>query len=78
MKRKVLLGVLLAVGASWVVLPATGYPKPEFAKKEGNVPCTTCHIKPGKGDENLKDVGKCYREKKDLKACQAEGEKGKK
>lgn len=69
--KKVLLGTLLVAVASWVVFPSLGYSTPDFSKKEGNAPCTKCHVKPMKGDENLNPVGKCYKDKKDLKACEA-------
>ncbi len=41
--------------------------KPEYSKKEGGAKCTVCHTAMGKKD--LNDVGKCYHDKKDLKAC---------
>ena len=68
MKKIAMLSVVALVGM-WMVLPSVGFSKPEFAKKEDK-PCTFCHVKPMKGDENLNAVGKCYKEKKDLKACQ--------
>jgi hypothetical protein len=68
MKKSVLVA-LVAVIASWVLLPTLGLTTVELGKKEGK-PCTLCHVKPVKGDENLNDVGKCYKEKKDLKACE--------
>lgn len=43
--------------------------KPEYSKKEGGAKCVVCHTAMGKKD--LNDIGKCYHEKKDLKACQA-------
>ncbi|MBI2092825.1 MAG: hypothetical protein HYY43_00630 [Deltaproteobacteria bacterium] len=68
MKKSVLVA-LVAVVASWVLLPTLGLTTAEIGKKEGK-PCTFCHVKPMKGDENLNDVGKCYKEKKDVKACE--------
>jgi len=66
--KKTALATLAVLAATWVVLPTLGFATPDFAKKEGK-PCTTCHVKPVKGDENLNPVGKCYKEKKDLAAC---------
>ena len=66
--KKAMLAVAVLVAASWLVT-STSFAKPEFAKKEGK-PCTACHVKPMKGDENLNPVGKCYKEKKDFKACE--------
>lgn len=72
MKRTV-LGVTAVTLAAWLLSPALGLATGEFAKKEGGAPCTKCHVKPMKGDENLNAAGKCYKaqEKKDLKACEA-------
>lgn len=33
---------------------------PAYAKKEGGLKCTVCHVAMGKKD--LNDVGKCYKE----------------
>lgn len=44
----------------------TGLAKPEYTKKE-KTGCLTCHVEAKKKD--LNDVGKCYGEKKDFKAC---------
>lgn len=66
--RKAILGTLVMLLACWIVFPSMGISKPEYATKE-KVACTVCHIKPAKGDENLNEVGKCYKEKKDLAAC---------
>ena len=68
--KKTALATLAVLAATWVVLPTLGFATADFAKKEGK-PCKTCHAKPMKGDENLNDVGKCYKEKKDLAACTA-------
>lgn len=38
----------------------------DMAKKE-KTGCKTCHVDAGKKD--LNDLGKCYKEKLDLKAC---------
>ena len=67
--RKTALAVAVLIAASWLV-SSVSFAKPEFTKKEGNAVCTKCHVKPMKGDENMNDVGKCYKEKKDLKACE--------
>lgn len=39
---------------------------PKIAKDTGK-PCATCHTATGKPD--LNDLGKCFKEKKDLAAC---------
>jgi hypothetical protein len=50
-----------------LVVPATlSFGKPEYSKTTG-AKCAVCH---SKGKE-LNQVGECYKEKKDLKACQA-------
>lgn len=67
--KKIVVSVVVVLVACWVVFPSVGISKPEFAKKENNAPCTTCHVKPVKGDENLNDVGKCYKEKNNLAEC---------
>ena len=67
--KKIVMSLAVVLVASWIVFPSVGMSKPEFAKKEGNVPCTTCHVKPAKGDENLNPVGKCYKDKQDFAAC---------
>lgn len=64
--KKLLLAV---VAVAWLAVPMVGFSTVEIGKKEGK-PCTACHVKPIKGDENLNDVGKCYKEKKDLKVCE--------
>ena len=38
----------------------------ELAKKE-KAGCTSCHVKPK--EKELNDVGKCYKESKNLKQC---------
>jgi len=69
--KKLVLAAVVVVFAAWVLLPATGFTTADMSKKEGNAPCTKCHVKPMKGDENLNAVGKCYKEKQDLKACES-------
>jgi hypothetical protein len=50
-----------------LIVPATvSFGKPEYTKTTG-AKCAVCH---SKGKE-LNPVGQCYKEKKDLKACQA-------
>lgn len=67
--KKVMLAVAVVVLGAWVLFPTLGFSTAEIAKKEGK-PCTACHTKPIKGDENLNEVGKCYKEKKDFAACE--------
>ncbi|MEZ5352506.1 MAG: hypothetical protein R2762_07700 [Bryobacteraceae bacterium] len=62
--RFILPAVFLAAGVLINMQP--GFAKPEFTKKE-KTGCLTCHVQAKKKD--LNDVGKCYGEKKDLKAC---------
>ncbi len=40
---------------------------PAISKKEGNAKCVTCHVAMGKKD--LNEVGKCYKESKNLANC---------
>lgn len=61
--------VLAVTAVALFGLPLAVHATAELGKKEGK-PCTACHTKPMKGDENLNAVGKCYKEKKDLKACE--------
>lgn len=69
MKLSKLFSVIAIVSLiSWLAI-STVYATAEIGKKEGKA-CTVCHVKPVKGDENLNDTGKCYKEKKDLKACE--------
>ena len=52
---------ILAVGI--MLCTTAGYGKPEYAKKEGNAKCTTCHSKMEGKDamaKNLNETGKCY------------------
>ncbi len=66
--KKTVLVTLAVVAATWILLPSLGLTTVDMGKKEGK-PCTACHVKPIKGDENLNAVGKCYKEKKDMAAC---------
>jgi hypothetical protein len=43
------------------------YATPAIAKKEGNAKCVVCHVAAGKKD--LNDVGKCYKDSKNLASC---------
>jgi hypothetical protein len=64
-RLKFILPAIIIVGG--LMVPATvSFGKPEFTKATG-AKCTVCH---SKGKE-LNKVGECYKEKKDLKACQA-------
>ena len=55
------------LAAGFFAATSLTFAKPEYAKKEG-VKCVACHTAMGKKD--LNDVGKCYKDKKDLKVCQ--------
>ena len=54
--------------AGLIAASMSSFAKPEYSKKEGGAKCVVCHTAMGKKD--LNDVGKCYKDKKDLKACQ--------
>jgi len=56
--------LVLAVGL--LSLAPVSFGKPEYTKKEKKG-CTTCHVSAKAKD--LNDTGKCYGEKKDMKAC---------
>jgi hypothetical protein len=63
-KLKLVLPAAILVGG--LVLPTTvSFGKPEYTKKTGAA-CSVCH---SRGKE-LNQVGQCYKEKKDLPACQ--------
>jgi hypothetical protein len=47
---------------------ATVSATPAISKKENKAPCVDCHTK--KGSKDLNKVGTCYKDSKDLKACQ--------
>jgi hypothetical protein len=65
-KLKVILPALVV--AAGLVVPATvSFGKPEYSKTTG-AKCTVCHTQ----GKNLNKVGECYKEKKDLKVCQAQ------
>lgn len=56
--------LVLAVGL--LSLAPVSFGKPEYTKKEKKG-CASCHVTAKSKD--LNDVGKCYGEKKDMKAC---------
>lgn len=59
-------GLVLAI----VIMLSTSvsFGKPEYSKKEKKG-CPTCHVDAKKKAKELTDTGKCYGEKKDMKAC---------
>lgn len=66
-RLKVFLPALILAGG--FIVPTFG--KMEYVKPGGPAAgqkCTVCHTK----GKELNDVGKCFKEKKDLKACQAQ------
>lgn len=63
--KLVLPAIIVVVG---LIVPATvSFGKPEYTKTTG-AKCTVCHSQ----GKNLNKVGQCYKEKKDLKVCQAQ------
>jgi len=66
MKKFAVLAVAVCMSLAFAT---TVFATAELGKKESK-PCSACHVKPVKGDENLNAVGKCYKEKKDLAACE--------
>jgi hypothetical protein len=68
--RFIIPAAIMCLGLTINVKPTQA--KMEFTKKEKK-PCTTCHssAKPTKENEALNAVGKCYKEKKALAACNA-------
>jgi hypothetical protein len=66
--KKIVVGTLFVVATTLVA--GVGYSTVDMSNKENKAPCTKCHVKPMKGDENLNAFGKCYKEKKDAKACE--------
>lgn len=67
-KLRTTLVLAVAVCLSWV-FAASLFATAKDAKDTGKA-CTFCHVKPVKGDENLNEVGKCFKEKKSLKDCE--------
>ncbi len=62
----ILPGLILAGG---LMLPRA-FGKMEYVKQGGPAEgqkCTVCHVQ---GKKDLNDVGKCWKDKKDLAACQ--------
>lgn len=57
--------VAVAVCMAWVFSGSVNA-NPKFAKETGK-PCSNCHVTTGKPE--LNDLGKCFKEKKDLAAC---------
>lgn len=66
MKKLPLIASSLVLGVVFLISATTSFAKPEYTKKEKKG-CTTCHVSAKSKD--LNDTGKCYHEKKDLKAC---------
>jgi hypothetical protein len=65
-RLKLVLPVIIVVAG--LVVPATvSFGKIEYSKTTG-AKCTVCHTQ----GKNLNKVGECYKEKKDLKVCQAQ------
>jgi hypothetical protein len=55
------------LAAGMAVTSMQSFATPAIAKKEGGQKCTVCHVTMGKKD--LNDVGKCYKESKNLASC---------
>jgi hypothetical protein len=51
-----------------VTLTSLSFAGPKIVKETGVKTCKSCHTK----GKELNDAGKCYQEKKDLKACNIE------
>jgi hypothetical protein len=71
MRRLKLFLPALILAGGFVVPVTVSFGKVEYTKPGGiaaGVKCTVCH---SKGKE-LNEVGKCFKEKKDLKACQTQ------
>lgn len=67
--RKFKLVVPAFVLMAGMMVPATlSFAKKEYTTKE-KTGCVTCHVKAGA--KELNKVGDCYKDSKDLKACQA-------
>lgn len=68
MLKSVKFGLPLAVVGLGILASANlSYGNAKIAKETGLKPCTMCHVTMGKKDLNAS--GKCYQEKKDVKAC---------
>jgi hypothetical protein len=57
----------LVAGLGILASSTLSYGTVKIAKDTGAKPCTACHVAMGKKD--LNPAGTCYKEKKDLKAC---------
>jgi len=66
MKKLPLLLSSAIMIATFLISSSISFGKPEYTKKEKKG-CVTCHVNAKSKD--LNDTGKCYGEKKDLKAC---------
>jgi len=66
MKKLPLIASSLVLGVVFFISATTSFGKPEYTKKEKKA-CTACHVSAKSKD--LNDTGKCYHEKKDMKAC---------
>lgn len=69
MIKRLVFFSLVSLIAGWIFLPGAGDTTVEMAVKEGNLPCAKCHVKTPKNRFGLNELGKCYKEKNDLKAC---------
>jgi hypothetical protein len=59
---------MAVVGLGIVASTAVSFGNAKIVKETGVKPCTVCHVTMGKKD--LNPAGQCYKEKKDLKACE--------
>lgn len=59
---------MAVVAFGFVVTTSSVTATPELAKKEKTA-CKTCHV--SAKEKALNDVGKCYKESKDLKKCKS-------
>lgn len=66
MKKLPLIVSSMVLGAVFFISATATFGKVEYTKKEKKA-CTACHVSAKSKD--LNDTGKCYHEKKDLKAC---------
>jgi len=68
-------GLFIVVIATGIGLSSiSSFGTMEIAKKEKSA-CTTCHVK--LGSKELNAVGKCYKQSKALKKCEAKAEQKK-
>jgi hypothetical protein len=66
MKKLPLLLSSAIMIVTFLISSSVSFGKPEYTKKEKKG-CAVCHVTAKSKD--LNDVGKCYGEKKDMKAC---------